>query len=117
MDETGHAVSGRMVFMARYEDFGQNDSRRIQRLRGYLKTFLFQNFKHDISHKRGRMRIAVIGSGYVGLVSAACFAEIGHDVITVDNDEAKIAKLERGEVPIHDEYLPSLLAKHHGKLL
>jgi UDPglucose 6-dehydrogenase len=60
------------------------------------------------------MRIAVIGSGYVGLVSAACFAEIGHDVISVDNDDAKIAALERGETPIHEEYLPELLAKHRG---
>ena len=60
------------------------------------------------------MRIAVIGSGYVGLVSAACFAEIGHDVISVDNDAAKIAALERGETPIHEEYLPELLARHRG---
>jgi UDPglucose 6-dehydrogenase len=59
------------------------------------------------------MRIAVIGSGYVGLVSAACFAEIGHDVISVDNDVAKIAALERGEVPIHEHYLPQLLQRHH----
>ncbi len=42
------------------------------------------------------MRIAVIGSGYVGLVSAVCFAEIGHNVISVDNDGLKIAALERG---------------------
>ena len=60
------------------------------------------------------MRIAVIGSGYVGLVSAACFAEIGHEVISVDNDAAKIAALERGETPIHEEYLPELLARHRG---
>ncbi len=60
------------------------------------------------------MRIAVIGSGYVGLVSAACFAEIGHDVISVDNDCAKIAALERGEVPIHERFLPELLARHRG---
>ena len=52
------------------------------------------------------MRIAVIGSGYVGLVSAACFAEIGHQVISVDNDEAKIATLQRGDVPIHEHFLP-----------
>jgi len=63
------------------------------------------------------MRIAVIGSGYVGLVSAACFAEIGHDVISVDNDGAKIAALERGEVPIHERFLPELLAHHRGKRL
>jgi UDPglucose 6-dehydrogenase len=41
------------------------------------------------------MRIAVIRSGYVGLVSVACFAEIGHDVVSVDNDKAKIAAHER----------------------
>ena len=63
------------------------------------------------------MRIAVIGSGYVGLVSAACFAEIGHDVVSVDNDAAKIATLERGEVPIHEKFLPELLRRHHGRRL
>ena len=60
------------------------------------------------------MRIAVIGTGYVGLVSAACFAEIGHDVISVDNDISKIAALERGEVPIHERFLPELLSRHCG---
>jgi UDPglucose 6-dehydrogenase len=63
------------------------------------------------------MRIAVIGSGYVGLVSAACFAEIGHEVISVDNDTAKIAALLRGEVPIHEEFLPELLNRHRGNRL
>jgi UDPglucose 6-dehydrogenase len=63
------------------------------------------------------MRIAVIGSGYVGLVSAACFAEIGHDVISVDNDNVKIATLERGGVPIHERFLPELLARHRGRQL
>ncbi len=60
------------------------------------------------------MRVAVIGSGYVGLVSAACFAEIGHEVISVDNDTAKIAALERGEVPIHEQFLAELLQRHRG---
>jgi UDPglucose 6-dehydrogenase len=60
------------------------------------------------------MRIAVIGSGHVGLVSAACFAEIGHQVISMDNDGAKIASLERGEVPIHERFLPELLVRHRG---
>src|SRR6202451_831455 len=59
-------------------------------------------------------RIAVIGTGYVGLVSAACVAEIGHQVISVDNDSAKIAALERGETPIHEQRLPELLARHKG---
>jgi UDPglucose 6-dehydrogenase len=60
------------------------------------------------------MRIAVIGSGYVGLVSAACFAEIGHEVISVDNDTNKIAALERGEIPIHERDLPELVNRHRG---
>ncbi len=46
------------------------------------------------------MRIAMIGAGYVGLVSAACFAEFGVEVVCVDKDEGKIARLERGEIPI-----------------
>ena len=60
------------------------------------------------------MHIAVIGSGYVGLVSAACFAEMGHEVTSVDNDSAKIAALQRGETPIHEKHLPELLQRHRG---
>ena len=63
------------------------------------------------------MRIAVIGSGYVGLVSAACLAEMGHQVISVDTDVNKIAALKRGEVPIHESLLPELLQRHRGKRL
>lgn len=63
------------------------------------------------------MHIAVIGSGYVGTVAAACFAELGHDVIAVDNDPAKTAALQRGEVPIHEVFLPELLARHYGRKL
>jgi UDPglucose 6-dehydrogenase len=61
------------------------------------------------------MNIAVIGSGYVGLVAGACFAELGHDVLLVDNDDAKLAALQRGECPIHEKVLPELLARHRGK--
>ena len=63
------------------------------------------------------MRVAVVGSGYVGLVAAACFAEIGHSVISIDNDRDKIAMLQRGESPIHEDFLPELLARHHGQRL
>jgi UDPglucose 6-dehydrogenase len=56
--------------------------------------------------------IAVVGSGYVGLVAAACFAEIGHRVICVDNDESKVKMLRDGGVPIHEDYLPELLNRH-----
>ncbi len=63
------------------------------------------------------MQIAVIGSGYVGLVAGACFADLGHDVIVVDNDQKKLAALNRGEVPIHENFLPELLQRHRGNKL
>ena len=56
------------------------------------------------------MRIAMIGSGYVGLVSGACFADFGHDVVCVDKDPEKIASLSRGEVSIFEPGLPELVA-------
>ena len=58
--------------------------------------------------------ITVVGSGYVGLVAAACFAEIGHRVLCVDNDEGKVNKLNQGVVPIHEEFLPELLGRHRA---
>jgi UDPglucose 6-dehydrogenase len=64
-----------------------------------------------------QINIAVVGSGYVGLVAAACFAEIGHNVICVDNDERKIELLRQGHVPIHERFLPELLARHGGNKL
>src|SRR5438128_671448 len=63
------------------------------------------------------MKIAVVGSGYVGLVAGACFADLGHDVIVVDNDQQKLAALNRGEVPIHENFLPELLHRHRGTRL
>lgn len=59
--------------------------------------------------------ICVIGSGYVGLVAAVCFAEMGHQVTCVDNDEAKVKLLREGGVPIFEEHLPQLLGKHLGR--
>src|SRR6202161_3268679 len=59
--------------------------------------------------------ICVIGSGYVGLVAAVCFAEMGHEVTCVDNDEAKVRTLREGGVPIYEEHLPELLGKHLGR--
>ena len=63
------------------------------------------------------MKIAVVGSGYVGLVAGACFAELGHDVTLVDDDERKLAALQDGECPIHEEFLPELLKRHRGQRL
>jgi UDPglucose 6-dehydrogenase len=56
------------------------------------------------------MRIAMIGTGYVGLVSGACFADFGHQVTCVDKDADKIASLRRGEIPIFEPALDSLVA-------
>jgi UDPglucose 6-dehydrogenase len=58
------------------------------------------------------MRIAMIGTGYVGLVSGACFSDFGHDVICVDRDAGKIERLNRGEVPIFEPGLEALIAKN-----
>jgi UDPglucose 6-dehydrogenase len=63
------------------------------------------------------MKIAVVGSGYVGLVAGACFAELGHDVVLVDNDQQKLSALQRGECPIHEKFLPELLERHRGRCL
>jgi UDPglucose 6-dehydrogenase len=63
------------------------------------------------------MRIAVVGSGYVGLVAGACFADLGHDVILVDNDRRKLTALRDGQVPIHEKFLPELLERHRGQRL
>ena len=60
------------------------------------------------------MRIAVVGSGYVGLVTGACFADLGHEVVLVDNDEQKLAALEKGDIPIHERFLPELIARYRG---
>src|SRR6516164_8937884 len=56
------------------------------------------------------MRIAVVGTGYVGLVSGVCFSEFGVEVTCVDTDAAKIARLERGEMPIYEPGLAGLMA-------
>lgn len=58
------------------------------------------------------MKVCMIGTGYVGLVSGTCFAEIGHEVICVDNDKKKIDVLNRGGVPIYEPGLEELIAKN-----
>jgi UDPglucose 6-dehydrogenase len=58
------------------------------------------------------LNLTIFGSGYVGLVTAACFADVGNDVLCVDVDAAKIARLQRGEVPIYEPGLTELLRKN-----
>ena len=55
-------------------------------------------------------RIAVIGAGYVGLTTAACFAHLGHDVVCADIDPERVASLQRGELPIVEDGLEALVA-------
>jgi UDPglucose 6-dehydrogenase len=65
------------------------------------------------------MNISIFGSGYVGLVTAACFAEVGNHVVCVDIDAGKIARLNNGEVPIHEPGLDALLERNieSGRLI
>jgi UDPglucose 6-dehydrogenase/GDP-mannose 6-dehydrogenase len=60
------------------------------------------------------MRVAIVGTGYVGLVTGACLAERGHEVTCVDVDAAKVAAITAGRAPFHEAGLPELLARHAG---
>ncbi len=58
------------------------------------------------------MKLSVVGSGHVGLITGVCFAEKGHEILCVDHDKEKLAKLLKGEVPFYEPGLPELLQKH-----
>jgi UDPglucose 6-dehydrogenase len=59
------------------------------------------------------MKVAVVGTGYVGLVAGACFADVGIDVTCVDIDEQKLAALQRGDVPFFEPHLSDLIQRNH----
>ena len=61
------------------------------------------------------MKIAVVGSGYVGLVAGACLAENGNDVVCVDKDPAKIRSLQRGKIPIYEPGLEELVRRNRSE--
>ena len=61
------------------------------------------------------MKICVVGTGYVGLVSGTCLAEVGHEVVCVDIDAAKVARINRGDPPIHEDGLEDLLKRNVAK--
>ena len=61
------------------------------------------------------MRIAVVGTGYVGLVVGACFAETGNQVMCVDKDAAKVRGLRRGKIPIFEPGLGELVKRNHAE--
>ena len=63
------------------------------------------------------MKIAMVGSGYVGLVSGACFADFGHDGVCIDKDEDKIQRLREGVMPIYEPGLEELIRRSVGKSL
>ncbi|MGQ3135040.1 2-dehydropantoate 2-reductase N-terminal domain-containing protein, partial [Phenylobacterium sp.] len=58
------------------------------------------------------MQVAMIGTGYVGLVSGACFADFGHEVTCIDKDAGKIARLREGGIPIFEPGLEGLVARN-----
>ena len=58
------------------------------------------------------MKLTVVGTGYVGLVTGACFAEMGNDVLCIDVDQRKIDMLRRGEIPIHEPGLKELIQRN-----
>jgi UDPglucose 6-dehydrogenase len=61
------------------------------------------------------MKIAVVGTGYVGLVAGACFAENGNEVVCIDKDPAKVRGLQRGRIPIYEPGLEEVVRRNHGE--
>jgi UDPglucose 6-dehydrogenase len=76
----------------------------------FVSTSLFTSTQPDL-RSRESAAVAVIGTNYVGLVTAVCLASLGHRVVGIDIDACKVARLSRGEMPIHEPGLDTLLAE------
>src|SRR5215207_10232545 len=82
------------------------------RPRGRLRRRRCRPTRHNADRDGASMSaIAVVGGGYVGLTTAACFARLGHDVVCGELDREKVARLSKGEVPVLEEGLPALVAE------
>src|SRR5450755_6157 len=92
----------------------QGASVRVLAGRPYNESVRVKIIRTDVRRMSKTIQIAVVGSGYVGLVAAVCFAEMGHDVICVDNDESKVAALQGGDTLIHEDHLPELLNRYRN---
>ena len=57
------------------------------------------------------MRLSIVGAGYVGLVTAACLAHVGHHVVCVDVDAARVERLQQGDLPVHEPGLDELVSE------
>ena len=58
------------------------------------------------------MKITIIGTGYVGLVTGTCFSEFGHEIFCIDKDSRKISELQSGEIPLYEPALQNLVQKN-----
>ena len=63
------------------------------------------------------MKVSVVGTGYVGLVSGVCLADVGHDVVCIDNNAAKVDDINAAKSPIYEAGLDELLQRHIGTRL